>query len=84
MIFYTEDTGDHSKSFKGIFSFGNENTEHPIIKHEKKVPGTFKIETTKSLWIDVFVFLRSKVCPYKCGNDCKISLKGIAKPFRKT
>ena len=41
--------------------------------------GFFKIETPKSIWIDEFVCLRSKMYAFKCGNDSKNKLKGVSK-----
>ena len=37
--------------------------------------GNFKIETPKSIWIDEFVCLQSKMYAFKCGNDSK---KGVS------
>ena len=39
----------------------------------------FKIETPKSIWIDEFVCLRSKMYAFRCGNDSKNKLKGFSK-----
>ena len=49
------------------------------VKKIKKVIEFFKIETPKSIWIDEFICLRSKMYAYKCSNDSKNKLKGISK-----
>ena len=45
----------------------------------KNVIGKFKLETPKSIWIDEFVCLRSKMYSFECGDDSKIKLKGFSK-----
>ena len=68
-----------------IFDFSNLNREHNLFSNEfKKIPGYLKIETPKSLYIDKFVFLRSKCYAYTTeldGNDNK--LNGICKGYIK-
>ena len=49
------------------------------VKKNKKVIGFFKIEIPKSILINEFVCLRSKMYAFKCGNDSKNKLKGISK-----
>ena len=51
-----------------MFSFENEN-----------VVGKFKLETPKKILIDESVCLRSKLYPFKCGDDSKNKLKGVCK-----
>ena len=65
-----EDTFDFSNLDKNIELFSNKN---------KKVIGKFEIETPRSIWIDEFVCLRSKMFSFKCGDDSKNKLKGISK-----
>ena len=57
-----EDTLDFSNLDKNHELFNDKN---------KKVIGKFKIETPKNIWIDEFVCLRSKMYPFKCGDDSK-------------
>ena len=38
--------------------------------------GKFKLETSKILWTDEFICLRSKMYAFKCGFDNKTELKG--------
>ena len=40
--------------------------------------GFFRIETPKTIWIDEFVCLGSKIYSFKCGDDSKNILKGIS------
>ena len=37
------------------------------------------LETPRSIWIDEFVCLRSKIDAFKRGNDSKNKLKGVSK-----
>ena len=43
--------------------------------------GEFKIETTKNIWMDEFICLRSKMYAFKCGDDRKNRLKGHCKSY---
>ena len=59
------------KNLENIFDFSNLDKTHEIFSYEnKKVIGKFKIETAKSVFIDEFVCLRSKMYAFKCGDDC--------------
>ena len=49
------------------------------VKKNKKVIGKFKIESSKNIWIDELICLRSKMYAFKCGDDSKNKLKGISK-----
>ena len=76
----TKDIIKDLKNLEDIFDFSNLNTNHELFsKKNKKVIGKFKIETTKNIWIDEFVCLRSKMYAFKRGNDSKNKLKGISK-----
>ena len=44
-----------------------------------KLFGKLKLEIPKSIWIDEFVSLRSKMYAFKCGDDSKNKLKGFSK-----
>ena len=75
-------TQDVMKDLKNleIFDFSNIDENHEIISNKsKKEFGKFKIETPKNIWIDEFVYLRSKMYAFKCGNDSKNKLKGVSK-----
>ena len=68
------------KNLEDIFDFSNLDKNHELYSNKnEKVIGFFKIETPKSIWIDEFVCLRSKMYAFKCGNDSKNKLKGISK-----
>ena len=68
------------KNLEDIFDFSNLGKNHQLFSNKnKKVIGFFRIETPKSIWIDEFVCLRSKMYAFKCGNDSKNNLKGISK-----
>ena len=41
------------------------------VKIVKKVVGKFEIEIPKNNWKYEFALLRSKVYPFKCGEDIK-------------
>ena len=76
----TRDVIKDLKNLEDIFDFSNLDKNHELFSNKnKKVIGKFKIETSKSIWIDEFVCLRSKMYAFKCGNDSKNKLKGISK-----
>ena len=76
----TKDIIKDLRNLEDIFDFSNLDKKHELFsKKNKKVIGFFKIETPKSIWIDEFVCLRSKMYAFKCGNDSKHKLKGISK-----
>ena len=62
-----------------LFDFSNLNKDHNFFSNEfKKKPGYLKIQTPKSLYINKFVFLRSKDFAYKAELDGDTNiLKGI-------
>ena len=62
------------------FDFSNLNKVHQLYSNEfKKIPGYLKIKTPKTLYINKFVCLRSKVYVYKRVDDYDNKLKGIKK-----
>ena len=76
----TQDIVKDLKNLEDIFDFSNPDKNHELFSNKnKKVIGKFKIETPKSIWIDEFVCLRSKMYAFKCGDDSKNKLKGISK-----
>ena len=76
----TKDIIKDLKNLERIFDFNNLDENHELFSNKnKKVIGFFKIETPKSIWIDEFVCLRSKMFAFKCGNDSKNKLKGVSK-----
>ena len=76
----TKDIINDLKNLEDIFDLSNLDKNHELFSNKnKKVIGLFKIETPKSIWIDEFVCLRSKMYAFKCGNDSKNKLKGISK-----
>ena len=77
---YSKDVIKGLKNLEDMFDFSNLDKNHELFSNKnKKVIGKFKMETPKSIWIDEFVCLRSKMYAFKCGNDGKIKLKGISK-----
>ena len=76
----TKDIMKDLKNLEDIFDFSNLDKNHTLFSSKNKnVNGFFKIETPKSIWIDEFVCLRSKMYAFKCGNDCKNKLKVVSK-----
>ena len=76
----TKDIIKDLKNLEDIFDFSNLDKNHELYSNKnKKIIGKFKIETPKSVWIDEFVCLRSKMYAFKCGNDSKNKLKGVSK-----
>ena len=63
-----------------IFDFKDLDENHELFSEKnKKRVGSFKMETAKSIWIDEFVCLKSKMYSLKCGEHSKNELKGISK-----
>ena len=76
----TADIIKDSKNLEDLYDFSNLDKNHELFSNKnKKVIGKFKTETSKSIYIDEFVCLRSKMYAFKCGNDSKNKLKGISK-----
>ena len=76
----TDNSFKDLKKLEDIFDFSNLDQNHELFSNKnKKVIGKFKIDTAKSIWIDEFVCLRSKMYAFKCGDDSKNKPKGISK-----
>ena len=76
----TKDIIKDLKHLEDISDFSNLDKNHELFSNKnKKVIGKIKVETTKNIWIDEFVCLRSKMYAFKCGDDSKNKLKGISK-----
>ena len=76
----TKDIIKDLKKLEFIFDFSNLDKNHELFSNKnKKVFGFFKIGTPKSIWIDEFVCLRSKMYAFKCGDDSKNKLKSVSK-----
>ena len=78
----TKDIIKDSKNLEDIFDFSNLDENHELISNKnKKVIGKFKIETTKNVFINEFVCLRSKAYSCKCKDNIenKNKIKGISK-----
>ena len=76
----TKDIIKDLKNLEDIFDFSNLDKNLELFSNKnKKLIGFFKFETPKSIWIDEFVCLRSKMYAFKCGSDNKNRLKGISK-----
>ena len=76
----TKDIIKDLKNLEDIFDFSNLDKNHELFSNKnKKVISEFKIETPKTIWIDEFICLKSKMYAFKCGDDSKNKLKGISK-----
>ena len=76
----TEDIIIDLNKLGDIFDFINLNENHEIFRNKnKKIIGKYRIKTTKNIWIDELICLRSKMYSFKCGADCKNKLKGVSK-----
>ena len=57
-------------NLKEIFDFSNLDENQELFSNKnKKILGTFKIETPKNIGIDEFLCLKSKVYAFKSGDD---------------
>ena len=80
----TKDIIKDLKNLEDIFDFSNLDKNHELFSNiNKKRIGKFKIETPKSICIDEFVCLRSKMYAFECGDDSKNKLKGFSKSQKK-
>ena len=76
----TKDTNKDLKNLEDIFDFSNLDENHELFSNKnKKVIGKFKIKTPKNIWIDEFLWFRSILDAFKCGDHSKNKLKGISK-----
>ena len=63
-----------------MFDFSNLNKNHDLFGNKnEKVIGKFKTVTPKSIRIDEFVCLSSKMHSLKCGDDIRNKFKGVSK-----
>ena len=75
----TQNINSNLKNFEDLIDFSKLNKNHERFSNKnRKVVGKFKIETPEYIWIDDFVFLRSKVYSFKSGNKNINKLKGIS------
>ena len=78
----TKDIINDLKTLEVIFDFSILDENHEICSNKsKKIIGKLKIETPKNIWIDEFVYLRSKAYSFKRNdnNENKNKIKGISK-----
>ena len=76
----TKDVIKDLKNSEDIFDFSNLDENYDLFSNKnKKVIGKFKTETLANIWIDEFVYLRSKMYAFKCGNHSKNNLKSVSK-----
>ena len=84
LSFETQNIIRDLKSLEDLFDFSNLNESNELFSNKiKKVVGKFKSETPENIWIDEFVYLRSKAYSFKCGNKNTKNLKSISKSFSK-
>ena len=79
----TKDIINDLKNLEDLFNFSNLDENHEIFSNEKYIFAFFKIYIPKSIWIDKFICLRSKMYAYKCRNDSKNKLNGFSKSYSK-
>ena len=82
----TESIIKYLKNLEDVFDISNLDKNHELFSNKNKtVIGKFIIETSKNIWIDEFVCLRSKANSFKCKNDDenKKKIKGISKTHSK-
>ena len=65
---------------KDMFDFSNSNKKYSVFSNvNKKFPGSFKKETSNSIWLDEIACLRSEAYPYEYSNVSETTLKGVTK-----
>ena len=61
------------------------NENHQLLSNKNRnVIEKFNIETPEIIWIDDFLFARSKMYAFKCGDDSKNNSKGLCISYYKT
>ena len=78
----TKDIIKDLKNLEYIFDFSNLDENHELYSEKnKRIPGKFKNECPKNIWIDEFICLRSKAYSFKCKDniESKNKTKGISK-----
>ena len=76
----TEKVIEDFKKSEDIIDFSNLDENHGLFSiKNKKVICKYKIETSKTFWIDEFIVLRNKFYAFRCGDDSKNKLKVISK-----
>ena len=76
----TNDIIRNLKNLEDIIDFSNLDENHVLFSNKnKKLIDFFKTETPKSIWINEFVCLRSKMYSFKCEDDRKNNIKGVSK-----
>ena len=76
----TKDIIKDLKNFEDIFDFSNLDETHELFSNKSnKVIGIFKKETPKTIWVEKFVCLRSKMYSFKSGDDSENKFWGIPK-----
>ena len=81
MSMKTKDIIKDLKNLEDVFDFSNLDENHELFSNKnKKVIGKFKIETSKIVFIDEIVCLRSKAYSFKCKDniESKDKIKGIS------
>ena len=80
----TKDNIKDLKNLEDLFDFSNLNENHELFSNKNdKVMVKFKIELPKTIWIDKFVCLRSKMYSLKCADDSKNNIKVISQSYSK-
>ena len=71
-------------NLKYIIDFSNLDKNHELFSNENKdVIGKFKMETPKTVIIDEFVCLKSKLYAFESGEESKNKTKGISESYSK-
>ena len=68
------------KNLEIVFDCSNLDGKHELFNNKnKKVVGNFKLETSKSFWIEKVIALRSKTCSFKRNDKITNKKKNISK-----
>ena len=79
LSFNTKDIIKLLENLEDIFDFSKLDENYELFsKKNKKVLGKYKRQTSKNIWIDESICLRSKIYAFKCGEDSKNNFKGIS------
>ena len=80
----TQKTIIYLKNREYLIDFSNLIVKYEMFSNKnKKVVGKFKIEIPEKIWIDEFIYLRSKAHSFKCGKKNINKLKAVSNSYSK-
>ena len=80
----TQNTINDLKNRDYLIDFSNLIVKYEMFSNKnKKVEGKVRIESPENIWIDEFIYLRSKAHSFKCGKKNINKLKAVSNSYSK-